>query len=138
MASWLTATLIFPFEAGANTQRNHGIAFANNREGGWSAKPTILFFGFATKTCSSESAYPTSQRRQTLRWRRLRAVARRKAAAPQVVLQRNPWVMRDMAERCLEAATRGLWSDADALLLDEIRRALLESERAVEAGNFCA
>ena len=44
--------------------------------------------------------------------------------------------MRDMAERCLEAATRGLWSDADGTLLDEIRRVLLDSERAVEGGNF--
>ena len=52
------------------------------------------------------------------------------------LLERNPWVMRDMAERCLEAATRGLWSDPDATLLDAIRRVLLESERAVEGGNF--
>ena len=52
------------------------------------------------------------------------------------LLRRNPWVMRDMAERCLEAATRGLWSDADGTLLDEIRRVLLDSERAVEGGNF--
>ena len=52
------------------------------------------------------------------------------------LLQRNPWVMRDMAERCLEAATRGLWEGADPTLLDEIRSVLLESERAVEGGGF--
>ena len=52
------------------------------------------------------------------------------------LLQRNPWVMRDMAERCLEAATRGLWANPDASLLDSIRRLLLESERAVEGGDL--
>ncbi|QNI58484.1 cobaltochelatase/ CobN subunit [Synechococcus sp. BIOS-U3-1] len=52
------------------------------------------------------------------------------------LLQRNPWVMRDMAERCLEAATRGLWANPDASLLDAIRLLLLESERAVEGNDF--
>ncbi len=52
------------------------------------------------------------------------------------LLQRNPWVMRDMAERCLEAATRGLWANPDASLLDAIRLLLLESERAVEGSDF--
>ena len=52
------------------------------------------------------------------------------------LLQRNPWVMRDMAERCLEAATRGLWANPDASLVDAIRRLLLESERAVEGNDF--
>ena len=52
------------------------------------------------------------------------------------LLMRNPWALRDMAERCLEAANRGLWRDADASLLDGIRTVLLESERSVESGEF--
>ena len=52
------------------------------------------------------------------------------------LLERNPWVMRDMAERCLEAANRGLWQDADPTLLDAIKRVLLDSEHAVEHGGF--
>lgn len=47
----------------------------------------------------------------------------------------NPWVLRDMAERLLEAAHRQLWSDADASLLDRIRALLLEAERTVECGG---
>ena len=52
------------------------------------------------------------------------------------LLNCNPWVLRDMAERCLEASTRQLWSDADPSQLDAIRTVLLDSERAVEAGGF--
>ena len=47
----------------------------------------------------------------------------------------NPWVLRDMAERLLEAAHRQLWSDADASILDRIRALLLEAERTVECGG---
>ena len=54
------------------------------------------------------------------------------------LLERNPWVMRDMAERCLEAATRGLWREPDAALLKGIKRVLLDSEHAVEHGGFNA
>ena len=52
------------------------------------------------------------------------------------LLKCNPWVLRDMAERCLEASTRQLWSDADPSQLDAIRTVLLDSERAVEAGGL--
>jgi Cobalamin biosynthesis protein CobN and related Mg-chelatases len=47
----------------------------------------------------------------------------------------NPWALRDMAERLLEASHRKLWSDADASLLKGIRALLLEAERAVECGG---
>ena len=52
------------------------------------------------------------------------------------LLERNPWVLRDMAERCLEAATRQLWADPEPELLEAIRRVLLESEAAVEGCGF--
>ena len=47
----------------------------------------------------------------------------------------NPWALRDMAERLLEASHRQLWSDADASLLNGIRALLLEAERTVECGG---
>ena len=39
----------------------------------------------------------------------------------------NPWALRSIAERLLEAAERGLW-EASAGALDTLRRALLEAE----------
>ncbi|MGH9089669.1 MAG: cobaltochelatase subunit CobN [Acidimicrobiales bacterium] len=41
--------------------------------------------------------------------------------------QSNPWALRSIAERLLEAASRGLW-DASAAALDTLRAAVLESE----------
>ncbi|MBW3650329.1 MAG: cobaltochelatase subunit CobN [Actinobacteria bacterium] len=51
-------------------------------------------------------------------------------ADPQVrkfFAQSNPWALRSIAERLLEAHDRGLWAAADAAL-DTLRRALLEAE----------
>ncbi len=41
--------------------------------------------------------------------------------------QSNPWALRSISERLLEAHERGLW-DADDAALDTVRRALLEAE----------
>jgi cobaltochelatase CobN len=41
--------------------------------------------------------------------------------------QSNPWALRGIAERLLEAAERGMW-DASRESLDELRAALLEAE----------
>jgi cobaltochelatase CobN len=43
----------------------------------------------------------------------------------------NPWALRGIAERLLEAASRGLW-DASEAALDTLRSALLESEGWLE------
>jgi cobaltochelatase CobN len=54
----------------------------------------------------------------------------------QAFLQRvNPWALRDMAERLLEASHRKLWSNADDSLLDGIKALLLSAERTVECGG---
>ena len=54
----------------------------------------------------------------------------------QAFLQRvNPWALRDMAERLLEASHRKLWSNADNSLLDGIKALLLSAERTVECGG---
>ncbi|MCS5698734.1 cobaltochelatase subunit CobN [Cyanobium sp. FGCU-52] len=44
----------------------------------------------------------------------------------------NPWALRDMAERLLEAHHRGLWQGADAAQLERLRGLVLESEALVE------
>jgi len=49
-------------------------------------------------------------------------------------LQRsNPWALRDMAERLLEAHNRGLWKDAAAEELQRLRSLVIESEALVES-----
>jgi cobaltochelatase CobN len=44
----------------------------------------------------------------------------------------NPWALRDMAERLLEAHHRGLWSGAGSDQLERLRQLLLESEALTE------
>jgi cobaltochelatase CobN len=47
--------------------------------------------------------------------------------------QSNPWALHAIAERLIEAADRGLWSEPDAATLDMLRRTLLDAETLVEA-----
>ena len=44
----------------------------------------------------------------------------------------NPWALRDMAERMLEAHHRGLWEGARADQLEGLRELVLESEALIE------
>ena len=44
----------------------------------------------------------------------------------------NPWALRDMAERLLEANSRGLWEGASAEQLERLRQLLLSSEALTE------
>ena len=39
----------------------------------------------------------------------------------QFVEHKNPWALRDMAERLLEANQRGLWQGAEGAVLDQLR-----------------
>jgi len=48
------------------------------------------------------------------------------------VRQNNPWALRDMAERLLEAQQRGLWAEADATVLAELRSLSLAAEADIE------
>ncbi|MFM7267479.1 MAG: cobaltochelatase subunit CobN, partial [Cyanobium sp.] len=45
----------------------------------------------------------------------------------------NPWALRDMAERLLEAHHRGLWPDPGSGEIDRLRGLVLESEGLIEA-----
>jgi cobaltochelatase CobN len=44
----------------------------------------------------------------------------------------NPWALRAISERLLEAAERGLWAEPDPEDLDEIKRHYLETEGLLE------
>ncbi|MBP2704010.1 cobaltochelatase subunit CobN [Microbispora sp. RL4-1S] len=47
----------------------------------------------------------------------------------------NPWALRGIAERLLEAAERGLWAEPSADTLDGLRATYLEMEGDLEAGR---
>ncbi len=47
----------------------------------------------------------------------------------------NPWALRDIAERLLEAAARGLWEQPAPETLERLRRIYLETEGDLEAGT---
>ena len=44
----------------------------------------------------------------------------------------NPWALHGMAERLLEAATRGMWAEPEPATLDGLRQVLLETEGELE------
>ncbi|WP_034295014.1 cobaltochelatase subunit CobN [Herbaspirillum sp. RV1423] len=45
----------------------------------------------------------------------------------------NPWAQNAIAERLLEAASRGMWAEPQAQTLEELRRLYLKSETLLEA-----
>ncbi|WP_221632601.1 cobaltochelatase subunit CobN [Oryzihumus leptocrescens] len=47
----------------------------------------------------------------------------------------NPWALHGMAERLLEAVSRGLWAEPDPDVLAALRQAYLEAEGDLEAGR---
>jgi cobaltochelatase CobN len=51
------------------------------------------------------------------------------------IQQKNPWALRDMAERLLEANARGLWDSANLTLLEDLRSLVLHAEGVIEIGS---
>ena len=51
------------------------------------------------------------------------------------LMSSNPWVLRDMAERLLEAANRGLWQSAKDQQLQRLSELVHRSEACVEQGG---
>ncbi len=51
------------------------------------------------------------------------------------VQQKNPWALRDMAERLLEAHQRGLWQQTSPSTLNDLRSLVHQAEGAIEAGS---
>ena len=50
----------------------------------------------------------------------------------QFIQQKNPWALRDMAERLLEAHQRGLWTDPNPTMLDQLQTLMLDTEAQLE------
>jgi cobaltochelatase CobN len=46
--------------------------------------------------------------------------------------QKNPWALRDMAERLLEANQRGLWQNVDQEMVDKLRSLVHQAEAVIE------
>lgn len=51
----------------------------------------------------------------------------------QFIQQNNPWVLRDMAERLLEAHQRGLWENVSGETLETLRSLVHEAEGIIES-----
>lgn len=49
------------------------------------------------------------------------------------IQQKNPWALRDMAERLLEAHQRGLWQEVENAMLEELRALVHQAEAVIEA-----
>ncbi len=45
---------------------------------------------------------------------------------------KNPWALRDMSERLLEACQRGLWQDVDLQMIDDLKAIANQSEGVIE------
>jgi cobaltochelatase CobN len=53
-------------------------------------------------------------------------------AVQEFIQQKNPWALRDMAERLLEANQRGLWKEVKGEMLEELRAIALQAEAVIE------
>ena len=56
------------------------------------------------------------------------------AQVREFVERSNPWALRDMAERLLEAEQRGLWENVSEEMVDGLRAIAHEAEGKIEAG----
>ncbi|NJO77673.1 MAG: cobaltochelatase subunit CobN [Cyanobacteria bacterium RM1_2_2] len=56
------------------------------------------------------------------------------ATVQEFIQQKNPWALRDMAERLLEANQRGLWQQAQPETLEQLRAMVHQAEATIE-GN---
>jgi len=56
------------------------------------------------------------------------------SAVREFVEKSNPWALRDMSERLLEAHQRGLWKGADEEMVDGLRAIAHEAEGQIETG----
>ena len=54
-------------------------------------------------------------------------------AVQEFIQKKNPWALRDMAERLLEANQRGLWKEVKGEMLEELRAIALQAEAVIEA-----
>ncbi len=53
-------------------------------------------------------------------------------AVQEFIQQKNPWALRDMAERLLEAHQRGLWQEVDQQMVEKLRALVHQAEAVIE------
>lgn len=53
----------------------------------------------------------------------------------QFIQEKNPWALRDIAERLIEASQRNLWQNVNQEMLDKLRNIAHESEEKIESLN---
>jgi cobaltochelatase CobN len=51
----------------------------------------------------------------------------------QFIQEKNPWALRDIAERLLEAHQRKLWQNVDGEMLEELKTMVNQAEGIIEA-----
>ncbi|MGE5657146.1 MAG: cobaltochelatase subunit CobN [Actinomycetota bacterium] len=54
----------------------------------------------------------------------------------QFIQEKNPWALRDMAERLLEAHQRGLWQSATQKMRDKLQAIALQAEGIIEKNSL--
>jgi cobaltochelatase CobN len=54
----------------------------------------------------------------------------------QFIKEKNPWALRDMAERLLEANQRKMWQEVSAEMLDKLKAIVNEAEGEIENLNY--
>ncbi|MEB3310190.1 MAG: cobaltochelatase subunit CobN [Snowella sp.] len=52
------------------------------------------------------------------------------------IQSKNPWALRDMAERLLEASQRGLWRSPNSQILDQLREIVHQAEGSIESNHL--
>ncbi|HEY9798216.1 MAG TPA: cobaltochelatase subunit CobN, partial [Leptolyngbyaceae cyanobacterium] len=52
------------------------------------------------------------------------------------IQQKNPWALRDMAERLLEANQRGLWKEVEDEMLEKLKAIALQAEAVIETTTW--
>ncbi len=53
-------------------------------------------------------------------------------AVQEFIQQKNPWALRDMAERLLEAHQRGLWQEVEQEMVEKLRAIVHQAEAVIE------
>jgi cobaltochelatase CobN len=57
-------------------------------------------------------------------------------AVQEFIQQKNPWALRDMAERLLEANQRGLWKEVKDEMLERLKAIALQAEAVIETTTW--
>ena len=54
----------------------------------------------------------------------------------QFIREKNPWALRDLTERLLEASQRGMWREIEPEMLDQLKEIANDAEGEIENSNY--